>query len=274
MTVPLIQLNDGNSIPQLGFGVWQISDDEAVAAVGSALEIGYRHIDTAAIYKNERGVGQAIRDSGIPRKDIFLTTKLWNEDQGYDEALRGFDASMERLGMDYADLYLIHWPVPNKDLFMDSWRALIRLREEGRIKSIGVSNFRIADLLRLIRETEVTPVLNQIELHPRFHQDDLRLFHQKNNIATEAWSPLGRAQCFNDPALLAIAERHGKTPAQIILRWHLDIGNIVIPKSVTPSRIKENFSVFDFALTAADHDIIDAFNTDDGRIGPDPTLFG
>lgn len=274
MTVAAIKLNDGNSIPQLGFGVWQISDEEAVASVSTALETGYRHIDTAAIYKNERGVGQALRDSGIARKDIFLTTKVWNDDQGYDATLKAFDASSERLGTDYFDLYLIHWPMPNKDQFLETWRAMIKLREDGRVKSIGVSNFRIADLQRMQRETNIVPSVNQIELHPYFQQDDLRQFHQQHNIATEAWSPLGQGKILDNPVLKTIAEKHDKSVAQIILRWHLDIGNIIIPKSVTPARIQENFAVTDFKLSGTEHDAISRLDSSDGRIGPDPTTFG
>lgn len=274
MTVAAIKLNDGNSIPQLGFGVWRITDEEAVSSVSTALETGYRHIDTAAIYKNERGVGQAIRESGIARKDIFLTTKVWNDDQGYDATLKAFDTSAELLGTDYFDLYLIHWPMPNKDQFIDTWRALIKLREEGRVKSIGVSNFRTADLQRILRETDVVPAINQIELHPYFQQDNLRQFHQQHNIATEAWSPLGQGKFLDNPVLQEIANNHGKTVAQIILRWHLDIGNVVIPKSTTPARIKENFEITDFKLLGIEHDEIDKLNSQNGRIGPNPTTFG
>jgi len=271
MTVPGIKLNDGNTIPQLGFGVWQVGNDEAAAVVGKALDVGYRHIDTAAIYGNEEGVGKALKTSGVARGDIFLTTKLWNADQGYDSAFRAFDASLKRLGTDYVDLYLIHWPVPAQDRFLDTWRALIKLREDGLVKSIGVSNFRIADLERIISETDVAPVLNQIELHPQFQQNELRVFHEKKGIATEAWSPLGQGRILEHPTLRQIAEKHGKTVAQIILRWHLDIGNIVIPKSVTPARIEENFDVFGFKLTSGDHDAISALNNgQNGRIGPHP----
>ncbi|MCH4543549.1 2,5-diketo-D-gluconic acid reductase [Ochrobactrum sp. POC9] len=273
MTVPTVKLNDGNHIPQLGYGVWQVGNDEAVAAVSEALKAGYRHIDTAAIYGNEEGVGKAIKGSGIERGDIFLTTKLWNSEQGYESTLKAFDTSLKKLGTDYVDLYLIHWPMPSKDLFMETWRAFLKLKEEGRAKSIGVSNFRIADLERIIKESGVTPVLNQIELHPQFQQDELRLFHSKHNIATEAWSPLGQGKILEEATLKTIAEKHGKSVAQVILRWHIETGNIVIPKSVTPARIKENFDIFDFHLNGTDHDAITKLDKADGRIGPNPSTF-
>ncbi|MFC4625634.1 aldo/keto reductase [Daeguia caeni] len=273
MAVPTVKLNDGSSIPQLGFGVWQVGNDEAVSAVSEALAVGYRHIDTAAIYGNEEGVGKAIAQSGIPRKDIYLTTKLWNSDQGYDSTLKAFDTSLKKLGTDYVDLYLIHWPLPTRDLFMETWRAFIRLKEQGLVKSIGVSNFRINDLERVITESGVTPVLNQIELHPEFQQDELRIFHGKHHIATEAWSPLGQGKILDNPVLKDIAAVHGKTPAQIVLRWHIETGNIVIPKSVTPSRIRENFDIFDFKLNGTEHDQITKLDKVNGRIGPNPNTF-
>lgn len=273
MTVPAVKLNDGNHIPQLGYGVWQVDNDEAVAAVSEALKVGYRHIDTAAIYGNEEGTGKAINDSGIARSDIYLTTKLWNSDQGYESTLKAFDTSLKKLGTDYVDLYLIHWPIPSKDLFMETWRAFIKLKEEGRAKSIGVSNFRTADLERILKESDVTPVLNQIELHPQFQQDELRLFHSKHDIATEAWSPLGQGTILENTTLKTIAEKLGKSVAQVILRWHIETGNIVIPKSVTPTRIKENFDIFDFRLNGTDHDAITKLDKSDGRIGPNPNTF-
>ncbi len=273
MSVPTVKLNDGNQIPQLGFGVWQVGNDEAVATVSEALKVGYRHIDTAAIYGNEEGTGKAINQSGIARKDIFLTTKLWNAAQGYDTTLKAFDESLKKLGTDYVDLYLIHWPVPSKDLFSETWRAFVKLKEEGRVKSIGVSNFRTVDLERIIKDSGVTPVLNQIELHPQFQQDELRLFHGKHHIATEAWSPLGQGKILENATLKSIAERHGKSVAQVILRWHIETGNIVIPKSVTPARIKENFDIFNFQLNGTDHDAITKLDKEDGRIGPNPGTF-
>jgi len=273
MTVPAVKLNDGNHIPQLGYGVWQVGNDEAITAVSEALKVGYRHIDTAAIYGNEEGTGKAINESGIARSDIYLTTKLWNKEQGYESTLKAFDASLKKLGTDYVDLYLIHWPLPSKDLFMDTWRAFIKIKEEGRAKSIGVSNFQTADLERVLKESDVVPVINQIELHPQFQQDELRLFHSKHDIATEAWSPLGQGTILENPTLKTIAEKHGKSVAQVILRWHIETGNIVIPKSVTPARIKENFEVFDFSLNGTDHDAITKLDKTDGRIGPNPATF-
>ncbi|MBP0579710.1 aldo/keto reductase [Labrys sp. LIt4] len=270
---PTIRFNDGKDIPQLGFGVWQVPNDGAKAAVTAAIEAGYRSIDTAAIYGNEEGVGDALAASSVPVKDIFLTTKLWNGDQGYDQALRAFDTSLKKLRLETVDLYLIHWPVPSRDLYVESWKALIKLREEGRVASIGVSNFQIAHLERLKAETGVIPAINQIELHPRFQQKALRAYHAKEGIATEAWSPLGQGTLLSDPALTAIAKKYGKSAAQVILRWHLDIGNVVIPKSVTPARIVENFQVFDFKLAPEDIAAIEKLDDAKGKIGPDPDSF-
>lgn len=268
-----ITLNDGNIIPQLGLGVWQLKDETALNSVSSALEAGYRHIDTAAIYENEEEVGEAIRSSGINRNDIFLTTKLWNTDQGYESTLKAFDTSLKKLNTDYVDLYLIHWPAPEKDLYLDSWRALIKLKESDLVRSIGVSNFRKNDLERLIAETGVIPALNQIELHPRFQQNELRNFHKKHNIRTEAWSPLGQGKSLDDETLQSIARAYNKTVAQIILRWHMQIGNIAIPRSSSAERIKENFDIFNFSLTDADLDMITQMDIPNGRIGPDPSIF-
>ncbi|PRH88798.1 oxidoreductase [Labrys okinawensis] len=270
---PTIRFNDGKDIPQLGFGVWQVPNDGAKEAVTAAIEAGYRSIDTAAIYGNEEGVGDALAASSVPVKDIFLTTKLWNGDQGYDQALRAFDTSLKKLRLETVDLYLIHWPVPSRDLYVESWKALIKLREEGRVASIGVSNFQIAHLERLKAETGVIPAINQIELHPRFQQKALRAYHAKEGIATEAWSPLGQGTLLSDPALTAIAKKYGKSAAQVILRWHLDIGNVVIPKSVTPARIVENFQVFDFKLAPEDIAAIEKLDDAKGKIGPDPDSF-
>jgi 2,5-diketo-D-gluconate reductase A len=269
-----ITLNDGASIPQLGFGVWQVPDAGAEAAVTTALEVGYRHIDTAAAYENEAGVGRAIRDSEVPREDVFLTTKLWNRDHGYDAALRAFDQSLERLGTDYVDLYLIHWPVPEQDLYIETWRALEKINSDGRARSIGVCNFTAETLERLVEQSSKTPAINQIELHPYFSQPAMRQLNEKLGVVTEDWSPLGQGGALlKEPVLARVAEANGKTPAQVVLRWHLQLGDVVIPKSVTPSRIKENFEVFDFELTGPEMDEITTLRRDDGRIGPDPAHF-
>ncbi|WP_294395581.1 aldo/keto reductase [uncultured Sphingomonas sp.] len=266
---PRLTLNDGRAIPQIGLGVYKLPADEAVTVVGAALDLGYRHVDTAAFYGNEQGVGEAVRQSP---QTIFVTTKLWNEDQGFDRALRAFDASFAALGLDWLDLYLIHWPVPAQDLYVETWKALIRLRDEGRVKSIGVSNFSQGHLERIIQETGVVPAVNQIELHPRFQQTDLRRFHQAQGIVTTSWSPLGQGAILDDPAIARIADKHGKTPAQIVIRWHLDSGLSVIPKSANPHRQAENLDVFGFALDQDDMAAIAGLDSPDGRIGPDPEL--
>lgn len=271
--VPPIILNDGVEMPQLGFGVWQVPDDEAETAVTTALEAGYRSIDTAAIYENERGTGKAIAASGVAREELFVTTKLWNSDQGYDATLRAFDSSLEKLGLEYVDLYLIHWPLPSKGLAIDTYKAFEKIRADGRAKSIGVSNFLPEHLEKLISETSVIPAVNQIELHPHLQQRASREFHAEQGIATEAWSPLGQGKGLLEvPAIVAIAQKHGRTPAQVVLRWHIQLGNVVIPKSVTPSRIKENIDVFGFELDPEDMAAISALN-EDRRLGPDPATF-
>lgn len=267
---PHISFNDGKSIPQVGLGVWQTPDDTAVIAVKAALEAGYRHIDTAAAYHNERGVGEGMRTSGIGRKDIFLTTKLWNDDQGFDTTLRAFDRSLGELGTDYVDLYLIHWPSPHRGKYRETWKAFARLKEEGRARSIGVSNFEAEHLEAIIGDTGVTPVINQIELHPDFQQKALRATHEKLGIRTESWSPLGQGQLLANPVIGDMARKLGRTPAQVIVRWHIQTGLVVIPKSVTPSRIVENFGVFDFALDAAAMAALDGLDDAGARMGPNP----
>lgn len=271
--VPFITLNNGVRMPQLGFGVWQVPDTEAAAAVSSALEAGYRSIDTAAIYENEKGTGQALAAAGLPREELFVTTKLWNSDQGYDAMLRAFDASLDKLGLDYLDLYLIHWPTPGRGLYPDTWRAFEKLYADGRAKAIGVSNFPVAQLQHLLDSGSTVPAVNQIELHPNLPQGELRAFHAAQGVATEAWSPLGQGKgLLAEPALAALAAKHDRSPAQVVLRWHLQLGNVVIPKSVTPSRIRENLDVFGFELDADDVAAIGAL--DNGhRLGPDPANF-
>jgi diketogulonate reductase-like aldo/keto reductase len=269
-SVPVLDLNDGNKAPQLGFGVFQIPDGETADAVASALAAGYRSLDTAAIYKNEAGVRQGIERSGVARGDIFLTTKLWNAEQGFDSTLKAFDASLKKLGSDYVDMYLIHWPTPKRDLYVDTWKAFIRLREEGRIRSIGVSNFQPTHLDHLVKETGVVPVVNQIELHPDFAQRDVVAANSRLKIVTESWSPLGQGgDLLKNDALVAIGRKHGKTPAQVVIRWHVQLGHMVIPKSVTPERIKANIDVFDFELSADEMKAIDGLDAGN-RMGPHP----
>lgn len=270
--VPSIVLNDGQVMPKLGYGVFKVAAEEAVDAVAAALQVGYRSIDTAAIYGNESEVGSALRESGLPRDELFVTTKLWNSNQGYDSTLRAFDESMKRLELDRLDLYLIHWPIAEAGLYVDSFRALQALKAQGRVTSIGVSNFTRANLERVIAETGEAPTVNQIELHPYLPQTELRAFHSEHGIITEAWSPLGRGAELEDPVIAAIAGETGRTAAQVILRWHMQLGNVAIPKSVTPSRIAENFEVFDFELT--DEQLSRINSLDNGtRIGPDPDTF-
>ena len=271
--VPPITLNNGVEMPQLGFGVWQVPDAEAETAVATALEAGYRSIDTAAAYGNEEGTGRAIARSGVPREDLFVTTKLWNSDQGYEATLRAFDASVSKLGLDYVDLYLIHWPTPERGLYVDTYKAFEKLHADGRIRAIGVSNFLPEHLEHLIAQTSVVPAVNQIELHPHLQQHTAREYHAERGITTEAWSPLGSGKGILEiPAIVAIAQKHGRTPAQVVLRWHVQLGNVVIPKSVTPSRIEENIDVFGFSLDAEDLAAISALN-EDRRLGPDPAEF-
>ncbi|BAJ28708.1 MULTISPECIES: aldo/keto reductase [Kitasatospora] len=271
-TVPTVTLNNGVQMPQLGFGVFQVPDEQTTAAVTAALEAGYRSIDTAAVYGNERGVGKALAASGLPREELFVTTKLWNADQGYDATLRAYDASLDKLGLEYADLYLIHWPTPARDLYAESWRAIEKLVADGRLRAAGVSNFQPAHLTRLIEAGGLVPAVNQVELHPGLQQAEVRAFDAAHGIATEAWSPLAQGAVLDDPAITAAAARTGRSPAQVVLRWHLQLGNVVIPKSVTPARIRQNLDVLDFTLTDAEMAAIAA--GDRGlRTGPDPDQF-
>ncbi|MDR0735437.1 MAG: aldo/keto reductase [Zoogloeaceae bacterium] len=270
MTQTALTLNDGASIPQLGLGTWQMSDAEAAAAVRTALEVGYRLIDTAAVYGNESGVGAGLRAARLPREQVFVTTKLWNDRQGFDSALLAFDESLARLQLDYVDLYMIHWPAPGHDRYLDSWRALIRLKEEKRARSIGVSNFQVPHLERIIGETGVTPAVNQIELHPDFQQQALMAFHVLHGIRTQSWSPLGQGALLQNKTIRAIAKKHQRTPAQIIIRWHIERELLAIPKSVHASRIQENFAVFDFSLDAEDTTQLTLMDHAKGRIGPHP----
>jgi 2,5-diketo-D-gluconate reductase A len=272
ITIPIVTLEDGVGIPQLGFGVFQVPPEETQRVAEEALAVGYRHLDTAAAYRNEAGVGAAFACSGLRREEVFITTKLWNREQGFDSTLRAFEASRLRLGCDYVDLYLIHWPVPAQGRFVDTWRAFERIQAEGGARTIGVSNFRIEDLQRLEAETEVRPTVNQVELHPQHQQVALRAWHAEHGIATEAWSPLAQGGALSNPTLMRIGARHLKTAAQVILRWHIQLGNVVIPKSVTPERIRENFELFDFEL--GEDDMAEIGRLDVARrIGPDPASF-
>lgn len=270
--VPNVRLSDGVEIPQVGFGVFQVPADETQRAVEAAFEAGYRHIDTAAAYRNERAVAAAVAASGLPREELFITTKLWNSDQGLDSTLAAFERSLEALDTGHVDLYLIHWPMPSRDLYLDTWRAFERIRAEGGARSIGVSNFRVADLERLAREAEQMPTLNQIELHPLLQQEELRDWHAAHGIVTEAWSPLAQGEILEDDTLLTVAAHHEKTVAQVILRWHLQLGNVVIPKSVTPERIRANLELFDFELSEDDLAAIARLEAGH-RTGPDPGTF-
>ncbi|BCW34774.1 oxidoreductase [Arthrobacter sp. StoSoilA2] len=271
---PTLTFNDGNTIPQLGYGVWQVEDDVAEKVVRQAFEAGFRHIDTAKIYGNESGVGRAIASSGLSAEEIFITTKLWNADQGYESTLAAFEESMDRLGIETLDLYLIHWQQPKQDKFVDTWKALIELKKRGRVKSIGVSNFTVEGLQRIIDETGVVPAINQVELHPFFNQAELRAFNASKGILTQAWSPLGQGgELLENATVAEIAAKHGATPAQVVIAWHLAIGNVVIPKSVTESRIQENFAALGVKLDDADVEAINGLDRGaEGRIGPDPAV--
>jgi len=270
--IPNVTLSDGELIPQLGFGVFQVPPKDTAEIVTQAFNAGYRHIDTAAAYGNEAGVGQAIHASGLDRDEVFVTTKCFNDNHGHEEAKRALKASLHQLEMEHVDLYLIHWPVPSQDKYVETWQAFIELQQEGLVRSIGVSNFQSAHLERIIRETGVKPTVNQVELHPRFQQIGLRREHQELGIVTEAWSPLAQGRVLDDPTITAIAQAHGKTPGQVVIRWHLQLGNVVIPKSVTPERIIENFDVIDFTLSANEMAAIDELDAGE-RTGPDPDTF-
>ena len=272
MSVPSLLLNNGHSIPQIGFGVWQVPDDQAADAVLAAFEAGYRHVDTAALYENERGVGEAVARSGLDRDDLFITTKVWPTEYGFDDTLRSADTSMSKLGLDTLDLLLLHWQAPADGRFGEAWRALIQLQEEGRVRSIGVSNFHEERLRKVISDSGVTPAINQIELHPWLPQQQLRDLDAVLGIVTESWSPLASGGLVDDPSLATIGAKYGKTSAQVMIRWHLQLGLVVLPKSVTPARIKENIDVFDFELTA--QDMADIGRLENGhRTGPDPDQF-
>jgi 2,5-diketo-D-gluconate reductase A len=274
--VPTITLNDGKKIPQLGFGVFQIEPDQTADAVKTALDIGYRHIDTAEMYQNERGVGQGVRDAGVDRSEVFITSKLNNGLHRPDDARRAFDGTLAALGFDYVDLFLIHWPLPTlyDGDFVSTWQTLEEFKRDGRARSIGVSNFQVAHLERLAKETDTVPSVNQIEVHPYFVNDEVRAYGQQHGIATEAWSPIAQGKVLDDQVVAGIADATGKSPAQVVLRWHIERGDIVFPKSVTPQRIKENFEIFDFELSPDDIDALSELDRgEDGRTGPNPDTF-
>jgi 2,5-diketo-D-gluconate reductase A len=270
--VPNLPLNDGSEIPQVGFGVFQIPPEQTVETVLHALKTGYRSIDTAAMYANESEVADAIARSQLDRSEVFVTTKLWNSDQGRDRAMRAFEQSLSRLGFDYVDLYLIHWPAPSQGLYVETWDAFTELHRDGRARSIGVSNFTVEHLRHIIEESGVVPAVNQVELHPRHQQAELRRFHSERGIVTEAWSPLARGRVLGERVIEEMAARHGRTPAQVILRWHVQRGNVVIPRSVNPSRIAENFGVFDFSLSGEEMEAVGGLD-ESARVGPDPQTF-
>jgi 2,5-diketo-D-gluconate reductase A len=270
--VPTIPLRGDIEIPQLGFGVFQVPPEETTEAATRALLAGYRHIDTAAAYRNEAAVGQAVHAAGLERDEVFVTTKCFNDDHGFEQSQRALRDSLDRLEMDHVDLYLIHWPVPSQDRYVETWQGLIEAQKAGLTRAIGVSNFQPAHLERIIAETGVTPAVNQVELHPRLQQHGLRREHADRGIVTEAWSPLAQGRVLDDPTIVEIAEAHDRTPAQVVIRWHLQLGNVVIPKSVTPERIEENFAVFDFHLTEAEMAAIEQLDVGE-RTGPDPDTF-
>ena len=273
-TVPTIQLNNGREIPQFGLGVFQVPPEETAQNVRAGFDASYRHIDTAEMYGNEEGVGQAIAAAGLPRDELFITTKLNNDLHGYDAAQRAIDESLSKLGLEYVDLFLIHWPRPQEDRYVETWKAFEKIASDGKARSIGVSNFTVAHLERLAAETGTVPAVNQVELHPRLVQTALRNYHVEHGIATEAWSPIAQGgDLLTEGALKELAEKYGKTPAQVVLRWHVQLGNIVFPKSMKPERMRENIDVFDFDLSNDDMDAVSALNRDE-RTGPDPDDFG
>ncbi len=269
MTVPTITLNNGVEIPQLGFGVFQVKPEETKAATLTALEVGYRHIDTAEMYRNEKGVGEAVRESGLKREEIFVTSKLNNSKHDYDAALAAFEQTLDTLDIEYLDLFLIHWPLPTIGDYVDTWKAMEKMYESDRLRAIGVSNFQPHHLERLIRDTSIVPAVNQVEIHPYLTNEAVRSFDIGHGIATEAWSPIAQGKVLDDPFIVRIAERVGRTPAQVVLRWHIQRGDIVFPKSVTRARVEENFALFDFELTDADIAEINDQNRDE-RTGSDP----
>ena len=270
--VPNLKFNNGVEIPQLGYGVWQVPDDEVTPAVRTAIEVGYRHIDTAAIYGNEAGTGRAIAESGVPREELFVTTKLWNSNQGYDSTLRAFDESVGKLGLDYVDLYLIHWPAEERGAYVDSWGGIMKSKEVGNARSIGVSNFTAEHLSNIIDLSFFVPAVNQVELHPRLNQAELRATHAEHDIVTEAYSPLGVGRLLDEPTVTSVGQAHGKTPAQVLTRWSIQLGNVVIPRSSSPDRMKENLDVFDFELT--ENEMTTLNGLDDGtRFRPNPDTY-
>ncbi|MEV4092768.1 aldo/keto reductase [Streptosporangium saharense] len=271
-SVPTIRLNNGVEIPQLGFGTYQIKPAETKVAVLAALDVGYRHIDTAEMYGNEKQVGEAVRESGLDRGEVFVTSKLNNGFHAHDDALKAFDRTLEDLGFDYLDLFLIHWPLPAVGDFAETWRALEEIYGSGRTRAIGVSNFQTSHLRRLLEETETVPAVNQVEAHPYLTQDEVRAFDAEHDIATEAWSPIAQGKVLHDPTIIRIAERHSRTPAQVTLRWHIQRGDIVFPKSVNVERMEENFHIFDFDLSEEEMNEISALNRDE-RVGPNPDTF-
>lgn len=272
MNQPILTLNDGRSMPQLGFGLWQVPEDQTARVVVEGLSAGYRMIDGAAIYGNEEGLGEGLKRTDVPRDEVFVQTKVWNSEQGFDSTLRAAEASLKRIGLPYVDCLLIHWPCPDKGLFVETWKALIRLREEGVTRSIGVSNFMPDHLERIVGETGIVPVLNQIELHPRLVQDRLREVHRRLGIVTQSWTPLGQGRAFDAPPVVAAARRTGRSPAQVILRWHIQLGCAVIPRSTRTEGLAENLRLFDFDLTADEMADITALDAGE-RTGPDPLRF-